>query len=133
MIIIDRGRAFDFLAWYRPLTISTATNQKPTFDALRLDMLWALRRAGTCSAVHFKRMELEQVGTLPIDTEKLRRSFPDMGAGTRQAINNISLANALGVVPSIPAVLMPRPGEPLNLSRGKPYSTILGIEQILSG
>lgn len=28
---------------------------------------------------------------------------------------------------------MPRPGEPLNFSRGRPSPTILGIEQILSG
>ena len=33
----------------------------------------------------------------------------------------------------VPAALMPRPGEPVNLSRGRPYPTILGIEQILSG
>jgi hypothetical protein len=133
MIIVDRGRAFDFLVWYRPLTISTAMPQKPTFAALRFDVLWKLERAGTCTAVHFKRMELEKVGTLPIDKERLMRSFPNMRPGTSQAINNISLANALSVGPSIPVILMPRPGEPLNFSRGRPYATILGIEQILSG
>jgi hypothetical protein len=121
MIIVDVGRAFDFLAWYRPLTRPTATPQKPTLAALRLDVLWTMRRPGVCSALHFKKMELEKVGTLPIDKERLRRSFPDMRPGTSQAINNISLANALSVGPSIPAVLM------------KPYPTILGIEQILSG
>jgi hypothetical protein len=29
MIIVDRGRAFDFLSWYRPLTLSTAVSDKP--------------------------------------------------------------------------------------------------------
>jgi hypothetical protein len=121
MIIVDVGRAFDFLAWYRPLTILTATTPKPTIASLRLDVLWTMRRPGVCSGLHFKKMELEKVGTLPIDKERLRRSFPDMRPGTSQAINNISLANALSVGPSIPAVLM------------KPYHTVLGIEQILSG
>ena len=121
MVIVDVGRAFDFLAWYRPMTFSTATPQKPTLAAVRLDVLWTMRRPGVCSALHFKKMELDKVGTLPIDKERLRSSFPDMRPGTSQAINNISLANALSVGPSIPAVLM------------KPYPTILGIEQILSG
>jgi hypothetical protein len=48
--------------------------------------------AGTCSAVHFKRMELEQIGKLAIDIDKLRRSFPDMRPGTIQAVENISIA-----------------------------------------
>jgi hypothetical protein len=120
MIIVDRGRAFGFLTWYRPLTISTATTHKPTIATLRLDLLWKLEQAGTCSAVHFKRMELEKVGTLTIDKEKLKRSFPHVRPGTYQAINNISLANALSVGPSIPAILM------------RKHSTILGLEQVLS-
>jgi hypothetical protein len=120
MIIVDRGRAFDFLTWYRPLTLSTAMIHKPSIATLRLDVLWKLERAGTCSALHFKRMELEKVGTLMIDKEKLKRSFPHVRPGTYQAINNISLANALSVGPSIPAILM------------RKHSTILGVEQILS-
>jgi hypothetical protein len=121
LVIVDRGRAFDFLAWYRPLTRSEATVQKPTVTELRAEVPWKLGRAGTCSPVHFKRMELEKLGTLPIDGDKLRRWFPVMPAGTSQAIDDISLANALNVRPSGPAV-----------SYGKPDSTILGIDQVLS-
>jgi hypothetical protein len=133
MVIVDRGRAFDFLSWYRPLTISMATVQKPTLEELRGEMLWSLARAGTCSAVHLKRIEFEKIGALAIDNDKLRRSFPHMRPGTSQAVDDISIGNAVSVGPYVPAVLMPRPGEPLNFSRGRPYSTILGIEQILSG
>jgi hypothetical protein len=133
MIIVDVGRAFDFLAWYRPLTISTATTHKPSVASLRLDVLWKMRRAGVCSAAHFKKMELEKIGTLSLDREKLRRLFTDMRPGTYQAINNISLANEMGVGPSTPEVLISKPGEPPNLGRAKPHLTILGIEQILSG
>lgn len=42
MVIVDRGRAFDFLAWYRPLTISRATAHKPTLEELRGQVLWSL-------------------------------------------------------------------------------------------
>jgi hypothetical protein len=56
-----------------------------------------------------------------------------MWPGTRQAVEDISIANGLSVGPYVPGVLMPRPGEPLNSSRGRPDATVLGIEQILSG
>jgi len=120
-VVVDRGRAFDFLTWYRPLTSSATTVQKPTVTELRGEVQWKLGRAGTCSPVHFKRMELEKLGHLPIDSDKLRRWFPVMPPGTSQAIDDISLANALNVGRSGPAV-----------SHGKPQSTIPGIDQILS-
>ncbi len=133
MVIVDCGRAFDFLSWYRPLTITMATVQKPTLVELRGEVLWRLARAGTCSAIHFKRMEFEKIGVLPVDNDKLRRALPNIWPGTRQAVEDISIANGLNVRPYVPAVLIPTPGEPLNLSWGRPDATILGIEQILSG
>lgn len=119
-VVVDRGRAFDFLTWYRPLTVATATVQKPTLRELRGEVLWKLDRAGTCSPVHFKRMELEKIGTLPIDRDKWRGWFPVMPPGTFEAIDDVSVANGLNVG-STPAVRF-----------GKPYSTILGIDQVLS-
>jgi hypothetical protein len=132
MVIVDCGRAFDFLAWYRPLTVSRATAHKPAPDELRGAILWRLAHAGTCSPLHFKRMEFEKIGVLPIDGDKLRRSFPEIRPGTRAAVNQISIANGVSVAPYTPEVLMPKPGEPLNYSRGKPYPTILDIGEILS-
>jgi hypothetical protein len=120
-VVVDRGRAFDFLSWYRPLTLSIATVQKPTLAELRGDVLWKLGRAGTCSPVHFKRMEMERIGTLPIDTDKLRRVIPVMSPGTPEAIDDVSIANGLSVGRSPSAVRL-----------GKPDSAILGIDQVLS-
>ena len=96
------------------------------------ELLWKLARAGTCSAVHLRRMELEKIGTLRIDNDKLRSSFPGMRPGISAAVSDISLANTLNVGPAVPAVKMPRPGEPLNFCLGRPCSTILGVEQILA-
>jgi hypothetical protein len=131
MIIVDNGRAFDFLAWYRPLTISKATVQKPVLEELHGEVLWRLGRAGTCSSLHFKRMEFEKIGAVPVDKDKLRRSFPNIRPGTSAAISDISIANGLHVAPYIAEALMPRPEEALNLNRGK-ASTILSIAEILS-
>ena len=132
MVIVDCGRAFDFLAWYRPLTISKAMLYKPALQDLRAVMLWRLANAGTCSPLHFRRMKFEKVGALPVDSDKLRRSFPAMLPGTRAAISDISICNAVSVAPYVPEALMPRPGEPLNFKKGRPYPTISSIEEILS-
>jgi hypothetical protein len=130
MVIVDRGRAFDFLSWYRPLTISAATVDKPTLAWLRGDVLWKLDRAGTCSALHFRRLELEKLGALAIDSDKMRRSFPGMKPGIFAAVNDITIAEGLQVGPAR-EVKMPKPGEPLNSKWSRPPLTILGIAQIL--
>lgn len=101
LLIVDRGRAFGFLTWYTPLTLMTAAAEKPTLACLRGEMAWILRSAGTCSPVHFRRMELEKIGTLAIDNENLRSVFP-IWPGTRQAISDISLCNQLNVDPALP-------------------------------
>jgi len=133
MVIVDHGRAFDFLAWYRPLTISKAMVRKPTLEELRDVALWRLAHAGTCSPLHFRRMEFESIGALPVDNDKLRRSFPAaIVPGTRAAVSDISICNGISVAPYVPEVMMPRPGEPLNFKRGRPYPTILSISEILS-
>jgi hypothetical protein len=132
MVIVDRGWAFDFLAWYRPLTISKAMAQKPTLEELREVVLWRLAHAGTCSPLHFRRMEFENIGALPVDTDKLRRLFPaDIVPGTRAAVGDISICNGVSVGPYVPEVMMPRPGEPLSFKRGRPYPTILSVREIL--
>jgi len=126
LVIVDRGRAFDFLSWYLPLTISMATVQKPTLEELRGEVLWRLVQAGTCSPVHFKRMEFEKIGVFAIDGDKLRRSFPGLRSGTVgtvQAVKDISIGNSVSVGPYVSTFLR----------RERPHTTIVGIEQILSG
>jgi hypothetical protein len=100
LIIVDRGRAFDFLSWYRPLKVSMAMEQKPTVAELGGELLWKLPLAGTCSTVHFKRMELEKIGALAIDPEKFKHVFPNLRPGTAQAIGDISIANQMETGPS---------------------------------
>ncbi len=132
MVIVGRGRAFDFLAWYRPLAIARATDQKPALEDIGGELLWRLASAGTCSAMHFKRMEFEKIGTLQLDQDKLRRSFPEMPPGTSSAVNDISLCNHVSVAPYVSEDLIPRPGEPRSFRRGRPYPTILSIAEILA-
>jgi hypothetical protein len=84
MVIVDCGRAFDFLSWYRAVTIAEARREKPSLDSLRGQVLWRLDLPGTCSPSHFRKMELENIATLPVDREKLKHVFPGLGRGFRR-------------------------------------------------
>jgi hypothetical protein len=98
-VILDRGRAFDFLSWYRPLVARTPwIAEKPSLETLRGEALWMWTTPGTCSAQHFKRMELEKLGRFVLDAEKLRRIFPAMSPGTSAAVSDISIANRLNIM-----------------------------------
>jgi hypothetical protein len=114
IVVIDRGLAFDFLAWYRALVMTSAAPTRPALDDLRGGMVWRLGRPGTCSSTHFKRMRLEKIGMLPIDLDRLHQALPVMQPGVRAAIADISIANSLTVT---------RPGKPL--------STIDGLAHLL--
>jgi hypothetical protein len=98
-IIVEAGHTFEFLAWYRPLVLGSALSEKPELADARSLTPWVLRRPGPFSATHFKRMELEKIGTLPIDFQKLERLFPERKNGTYQVVNDISLVNELSTGP----------------------------------
>jgi hypothetical protein len=108
MMIVDAGRAFEFLAWYRAVTIATAWTDKPGIDALMAGTGWELRSPGTLSAAHFTRMALERVASLPISAPKVAAAFSDLKPGTYQAIHDISIANEMQVAPATPASNKPR-------------------------
>ena len=127
-VIIDCGRAFEFLSWYRPLKIVGTTSEKPALDSLRGDIVWRLDLPGTCLPTHFKKMELEKIGNLPIDPEKVKNVFPGLRPGISAAVGDISIANRLSTVP-LGSWTIAKPGEPL---KGRAPS-IVGIAQILAG
>lgn len=99
-VIVDRGRAFDFLAWYRPVTIFAAMERTPSLETLQSAGPWVLKRPGTCSRVHFTRLELEKIGSLQLDAARMRERFPQIKPGNYQAINDISIANELSMKPN---------------------------------
>jgi hypothetical protein len=128
-VILDCGRAFEFLSWYRPLTLATAAIDKPTPSSLRGDLVWRLEGPGTCSPTHFKRMELEKIGNVPVDPDKVRTVFPGLRPGISAAVGDISIANRLHVAPHAGSG---RSEESADRLRAR-TRIIRGIEQILSG
>jgi len=125
--IVDCGRAFEFLSWYRPLTVTAARTEKPALDSLRGDALWRLELPGTCSPAHFKKMELEKIGNLPLDPDKVKKTFPGLRPGISAAISDISIANRLRAIPHAGSRAAPKPEES---ARGR-APTLSSIERIL--
>jgi hypothetical protein len=131
MVIVDCGRAFDFLAWYRPLTVVTAMAEKPALAALEGDLIWKLGRPGTCTAPHFKRMGFEKIGAIAIDGEKLKACFGELRPGTSAAVSDISIANQISVGPYSKAERIAEPGNLASVRPDRPYPAIAGLMQIV--
>jgi hypothetical protein len=118
MTIIDRGRAFEYLAWYRAVRLAEATREKPSLDFLRGDLHWRLGTPGTCSPAHFRKIELEKIGAFPVDPVKLDRLFPGLKPGISAAVNDISIVNSMSAsgrgsrstVTGIGQILLEQPG-----------------------
>lgn len=131
MVVVDSGRAFDFLAWYRPLVLASAVAEKPSFTMLHGGLIWRLAsRAGTCSASHFKRMGMEKIGAITLDRKKLTTSFGELRSGTSAAVGDISIANEISVSPYVPLKLMAEPGNRSSVKPATPYAAISGLREI---
>jgi len=75
-VILDRGREFDYLAWYQPLVTKKPVKQKPRLLDAGADLWWELDTPKTCSQRYIDCMQIEALGRLPIDMEKARARFP---------------------------------------------------------
>jgi hypothetical protein len=131
MVIVDSGRAFDFLAWYRPLTVAMAMTEKPSIESLKADRIWKLGRPGTCTASHFKRMGIEKIGRLSIDSAKLRECFGALPTGVSAAVCDISIANQISVGPYVSEKRIGVPGDLSSVTSGRPFAAITGLVQIV--
>jgi len=96
-VVVERGLAFEFLAWYRPLVVAEPLSERPTLAQLGAPRMWLLRSPGTLTARHAKNMQFDSVGRISIDSEKLDRAFPRRGSPTFCVVSDISIANNIKV------------------------------------
>jgi len=96
-VVAERGLAFEFLAWYRPLVVTEPFRERPTLAELSTPRMWLLRAPGTLTARHAKNMRFDSIGRIPIDPEKLDRAFPRRGSATACVVSDISIANNIKV------------------------------------
>ena len=131
MVFVARGRAFDFLAWYQFLTIGAAVSKKPAAIPMDDAQLWILRQPGTATPLHIKRLQMERLGSVSVDSDKLQKSFPYMRPGIVQAVIDLSICDGMKVGPKIPARFIAPPGQ--TAGPRTRYPTILGLGTILAG
>ena len=103
-LIVECGRAFDYLAWYWSIKlVQTLPGKKqPNLDTLMGKLKWRLAHPGTCSKSHLKKMRCETVGSLNVSepaTAKLFKKYRGLNheEGNIYAINDISICNTLDV------------------------------------
>jgi hypothetical protein len=102
-VIVDRGRAFDYIAWYQPLVCKKPVSQEPRLLDASDDLWWELDTPKTCPPRHFESMQIVSIGSLPIDMEKVRARFAKtrpgvvfIGWGGRgAAVNDVSIADSM--------------------------------------
>lgn len=130
-LIVEAAREFDFLAWYRPITIASAMSAKPAIDQLVSNEIWVMRLPGTCSASHFKKMRLEKVGSLDVNRNKLHECFPNEPTGRSAVVNDISIANRFSVGPALRREQIHLPGEASSKNWGRQHEGIQRLNEIL--
>jgi hypothetical protein len=102
-IILNRGRAFDYLAWYQPLVCKKPVREKPRLAEAGADLWWQLDTPHTCPRRHFDDLGIDAIGTLPIDMEKARARFRKMQPaivylgwdGRSAAVNGITISETM--------------------------------------
>jgi hypothetical protein len=95
LVVAERGLLFDFLAWYRPLVVSSVLASEPTISELSAAPTWMLRRGGTLTTRHRDNLQLKAVGRMEIDQAKLDHLFPDRRIPISPVVNDISLSNEM--------------------------------------
>lgn len=93
--IVETGRVFDFIPWYRPLVIVGVLKEKPSIDALRTRHQWTLERPGTGSAKHLARMKFEKLDQFRVDVSAMHRVYKEREDPRRAAILDGSVSNSL--------------------------------------
>jgi hypothetical protein len=131
IVIVRRDRSFGYLAWYQAL-VATSLVAEAAAGQLLAGLQWDLESPGTCPPLHFRKMQLRQVGALPLDEDRLRARFPRGRPGVTfygwdgrgAAVADISIVNRMHIQP---------PGVPMrqSMQAGRPQP-LASLSEILA-
>jgi hypothetical protein len=99
LLVTDRGRAFEYFAWYQVCTVIVPLARLPEEETLLKELKWQYAGNGCCSNQHFKKMKLAYVTHFNLLVENLDTYFPHRVDGDQTAIAGISLANCMTIYP----------------------------------
>jgi hypothetical protein len=96
LLVVGRGRAFDYLAWYHAVKADAVVTALPDRARLVESIRWTAPPAyGTCSPGHFRKMELAEIGVFPLDPTRIDHFFPHLAPARWHAIADVSIANEM--------------------------------------
>jgi hypothetical protein len=99
MVLLNRGRAFDYLAWYAIAVLDDTYPHKPSMEQLLAHHGWVVTPPATCSANQLRRMDVEKIGQVQIDREASARFRPAHRSCVSAAASDISLAGRMKARP----------------------------------
>lgn len=97
MVLAEAEQLFGYLAWYRPAVAQRVWAQSPSISEVRSVRDWRLGHAATCSASHFKRLELQSIGRLELKKGWNRHLNERMMTGRSAALSDVSICNRMKV------------------------------------
>ena len=101
MLVVGRGRAFGYLAWYSAVRAAEVVPAVPDREALICSVRWtAPPFCGTCNPAHFRKLELSEVGVFRVEAARVDQFFPHLAPGNSYAVSDISIANRMKIVES---------------------------------
>jgi hypothetical protein len=99
MVIFNRGRSFDYLAWYAILVLDNTYPEKPTLEQLMHHSAWVVTAPGTCSRGQLQRMDTEKIAHVDVDPQASARFYPSMRSCINATASDISIANHMRARP----------------------------------
>ncbi|MBV9016937.1 MAG: hypothetical protein JO058_14895 [Alphaproteobacteria bacterium] len=97
MMVVSRARAFGYLAWY--VAVKATESMPAVLDraVVAATVRWAAPFYGTCNPMHFRKLELSEVGVFNLDPARVDHFFPHLAAGNVYAVKDISIANRMKI------------------------------------
>ena len=97
ILVVDRGRAFGYLAWYTAVRAVEVVLAVPDRETLVRNIRWVVPFYGTCNPAHFRKMELSEVGVFRLDPTRVGHFFPHLAQGTSRAVNGVSIVDRMKI------------------------------------
>jgi hypothetical protein len=99
MLVVGRGRAFGYLAWYSAVRAAEVVPTVPDREALICSVRWtAPPFCGMCNPAHLRKLELSEVGVFRVEAARVDQFFPHLAPGNSYAVSDISIANRIKIV-----------------------------------
>jgi hypothetical protein len=96
-VIVDNGLIYDYLTYYKLIVCNKSFefDDKPRLNTLMNTSTWVIENPGTCSKSHFKKMQIEKIGTIDINKKRAKKIFANHKYALSAAVDNISISNYL--------------------------------------